>query len=111
MNSASLNQHLYNGYVTDSLSFGNEFAQNVVIFVLDNSLSTPFENCKNNFLILGEGPTDDTNDSVCKAKNCKCKVLDNTPSSNFYLGSVSKDFSEDETNEISLKNILFDFFN
>ena len=107
MNSASLNQHLYNDDVTGSLSFGNEFAQNVVIFVLHNSLSTPFENCKNNFLILGEGPPDETNDSVWKAKNCKSKVLDTTPSSNFYLGRFFRGWN----NEISLKNILFDFFN
>ena len=35
-------------------SFGNDFVRNVVIFA---------DNCKNNFLVLCEGPTSDINDS------------------------------------------------
>ena len=50
-------QPLCNGGVAGLLSFGNEFAQNVVIFDVDNSLSRPSENRKNNFLVLGEGQT------------------------------------------------------
>ena len=39
-----------------SWSFGNEFAKNVVIFGVDNSLSSHNDNQKNNFLVLDEGP-------------------------------------------------------
>ena len=44
-------------------SFGDGFASNVVIFGVDNNLSSDSDNRKNNFLILGEGPTFDINDS------------------------------------------------
>ena len=36
-------------------SFGNAFCRNVAIFGFDNSPSSHIDNCKNNFLILGEG--------------------------------------------------------
>ena len=32
---------------------------NVVIFGVDNSGSSHIDDCKNNFLVLGEGPTND----------------------------------------------------
>ena len=51
-----------------SWSFGNEFAGHVVIFGIDNSLSSPIDNPKNNFLELGEEPTDDINGSVSTAE-------------------------------------------
>ena len=35
-----------------SWSFGNDFARNVMIFGVDNSSSSYFDNCKNNFLVL-----------------------------------------------------------
>ena len=38
-------------------SFGNGTARNVIIFGVDNSLSSYADNRKNNFLILGLGPT------------------------------------------------------
>ena len=38
-------------------SFDNHFATNVIIFDVDNSSSSHSDNRKNNFLILGEGPT------------------------------------------------------
>ena len=41
----------------DSWSFDNEIARNVIIFGVDNSLSSQAENRKNNFLVLGAGPT------------------------------------------------------
>ena len=41
----------------DSWSFDNDFARSVIIFGVDNSSSSHVDNCKNNFLILGEGPT------------------------------------------------------
>ena len=40
-----------------SWSFDNDFARNVIIFGVDNSSSSHYDNRKNNFLVLGEGPT------------------------------------------------------
>ena len=40
-----------------SWSFGNEFARNVIIFYIYNSSSSHSGNRKNNFLILGKGPS------------------------------------------------------
>ena len=40
-----------------SWSFGDDFPRNFVIFVVDNSSSSQSDNRKNNFLVLGEGPT------------------------------------------------------
>ena len=45
-------------------NFGNELAGNVIIFDFDNSSSPHTDNRKNNFLLLGEGPTDDVNGSI-----------------------------------------------
>ena len=39
------------------MEFGNDLARNVIIFGVDNSLSSHTDNLKNDFLILGEGPT------------------------------------------------------
>ena len=43
--------------------FGNDHARNFTTFGVDNSLSSPSDNFKNNFLILDEGPTFDINGS------------------------------------------------
>ena len=51
-----------------SWSFSNEFARNVVFFGVDNSSSSHTDNHKNNFLVLGVGPTDDINDTFGTAK-------------------------------------------
>ena len=52
---------VYSGYEIaleqDSLSFGNGFATNFVIFGIDNSSSSHSDNRKNNFLILDAGLT------------------------------------------------------
>ena len=37
-------------------SFDNDFARNVIIFDVDDSLSSHSANRKNNFLLLGKGP-------------------------------------------------------
>ena len=55
-------KYVYSGYgitfdSAGSWSFDNEFARNVIIFGADNSLSSHSDNRKNNFLMLGEGPT------------------------------------------------------
>ena len=47
-----------------SQSFDNEFARNVAIFGNDHSSLSHTDNLKNDFLLLGEGPTDDFIDSV-----------------------------------------------
>ena len=39
------------------MGFDDDFATNVIIFCVDSSSSSNSDNCKNNFLILGEGPT------------------------------------------------------
>ena len=51
-----------------SWSFGNDFTRYVVIFGVDNSLSSHTDNRKNNFLVLGEGLTDDINGSTGTAE-------------------------------------------
>ena len=47
-----------------SWSFGRNFFTNVVIFGVVNSSSSRIDNQKNSFLVLGDGPTDNINDSV-----------------------------------------------
>ena len=55
-------KYVYSGYRTTidsagSWSFDNDFSRNAIIFGADNSSSSKSDNCKNTFLILGEGPT------------------------------------------------------
>ena len=47
-------KHVYSCYRKGEWSFGNDYARNVIIFGVDNSSSSPADNIKNNFLILGE---------------------------------------------------------
>ena len=54
-------KYVYSGYgiTFDSAgkwSFDNGTARNVIITGVDNSSSSHSDNCKNNFLILGDGP-------------------------------------------------------
>ena len=42
---------------TGSQNLCNDFAKSAVIFGVDNSFSSHTDNCKNNFLVFGEGPT------------------------------------------------------
>ena len=60
--------YVYSGYgitfdSAGSWSFDNDFARNVIIFVVDNSSSSHSDNRKNNFLTLGENPTYGINES------------------------------------------------
>ena len=48
--------------------FGNDFARDVVIFDVDSSSSFHSDNCKSEFLILGEGPICDINNSFGSPK-------------------------------------------
>ena len=61
-------KYVYSGYgikcdSAGSWSFDNDFARNVIIFGVDNSLSCHSNNRQNNFLKLGEAPTYRTNGS------------------------------------------------
>ena len=64
---------IYNVYViafggAGSWSFSDEVTRYIVNFDVDNILSRYSENQKNKLLILNEGPTDDTNESVGQLK-------------------------------------------
>ena len=63
----------------DLWSFANYFARNVIISGADNSSSCHTDNGKNNFLMLGEGPTDDAEKKFgidfSKAKTKLCLSL------------------------------------
>ena len=64
---ATKSKFIYNGQGKafdgeSSWSFDNDFAKNVVIFGVDNSSSSHTYNRKNNFLVLGDRPTDCIND-------------------------------------------------
>ena len=53
---------MYSGYgitfdSASSWSFDNDTVRNVVAFDVDNNLSSHSDNLKNNFLMLGEGPS------------------------------------------------------
>ena len=55
-------KYVYSGYritfdSAGSWNFGNDFTGNAVIFEIDNSSSSHSDSRKNNFLVLGEGPT------------------------------------------------------
>ena len=55
-------KYVYSGYgitfdSAGSWSFNNDTARNIIFFGVDNSSSVHIDNCKNNFLVLGEGPT------------------------------------------------------
>ena len=49
-------------------SYGNDFARNVVIFALNNASSSHTDNETKYFLVLGEGPIEDINDSIGAAE-------------------------------------------
>ena len=57
--------YVYSGYgiTFDSAGSDKDFSRNVIIFGVDNSSSSYSDNHKNNFLVLGEGPTYDINGS------------------------------------------------
>ena len=55
-------KYVYRGYEitfdsAGSWSFYNDLDRNVIIFDVDNSSSSHSDNRKNNFLVLGDGPT------------------------------------------------------
>ena len=46
---------------------------------------------------------------VNKTEICKFKATDNISWYDFYLGSISKDFTKNEQSEISLNGTVYDF--
>ena len=53
---------MYSGYgivfdSSDSWSFNNDTPRNVIIFYVNDNSSSHADNCKNNVLVLSEGPT------------------------------------------------------
>ena len=55
-------KYVYSGYgitfdCADSWSLENGTARNNIIFGVNNNSSSHADNCKNNFLVLGKGPT------------------------------------------------------
>ena len=68
-----IKKNVYNGYGMAFVgkgewSFGNDFAKNVIIFGVHNSSSSHTGNLKNDFLILGDGPTLGINGSFGASK-------------------------------------------
>ena len=71
---------MYSGYGITfdsacSCSFDNDTARNVITFGVDNSSSFHADNCKNIFLILGEGPTFGINWSFGSPEKCLLLIL------------------------------------
>ena len=65
--------YVYSGYEITcnsavSCSLNNDTARNVIIFGVDNSLSSHSDNCKNIFLVLGEGPIVELLEAFCYVK-------------------------------------------
>ena len=62
VNNSDTEKYLYSRYgitfdIAGFWSFDNDTARNVIIFGVDNSSSSHSDNRKNNFLMLGKGPT------------------------------------------------------
>ena len=66
-------------------SFDNDFAWNVVILGVDNSSSSHSEDQKDNFLILGEGPTYGINRSVESREKKLVLILLEFNNTKFFL--------------------------
>ena len=67
-----------------SWRFDNDTATNVIMFGVDNSSSSYFDNCKNNFLVVDEGPTLGINGSFCSLEK-KFSINFSKESPNFCL--------------------------
>ena len=68
-------KYVYRGYgitfdSAGSWSFYNDLDRNVIRFDVDNSSSSHSENRKNNFLVLGDGPTYGINGSFGSSEKC-----------------------------------------
>ena len=65
-------------------SFDNGTARNVEIFGVDNRSLSHIDNPKNNFLVLGKGPTEGINGSVGTAEK-KSSINFSKPNTKFCL--------------------------
>ena len=115
-----------------SWSFDNDSAENVKTFGVDNSYSSYSDNCKNNFVNLGEEPTFGINGSFGLPEKSLVLILvkqiqsflfvngkeiykfkANNKNINFptqfCLGSKSNGFSAPESREVSLNGNVYDF--
>ena len=110
-----------------SCSFHSETARNVIIFGVHNSSSSHAENCKNNVLVLGTGPTfgingrfgsPEKNFSIDFSKANTTHYLslhysvENSYLSRitqFCFGSVSTGFSAADFRELFLNGSMYDF--
>ena len=61
---------------TDSWSFGNDNAENIVIFYVNNSSSSHVDSHENIFSVLDEGPTDEINGSFDTAEQNLVFILE-----------------------------------
>ena len=89
--------YLHSGFrkafdVAGSYSFDNNFGWNVSIFPVDNNSSSHTDNCKNNFLVLGEKPTDDNNGCVGTSKK-KFSINSTKTNRKFWLNLFYNDGS------------------
>ena len=60
-----------------SLNDGNGFGKNVIIFGADMSSSVHLDNNKKYIMILGDGPTQGSDDTTLTAKKEYAKILTN----------------------------------
>ena len=124
---------------TGSWSFDNDVARNVIIFGVDSSSSSYSDNCKHNFLILGEGPLIVLMEALDHQKKIWVLILLKQTQNfvwgyiimvitvicmfmekkflnkninfltQFCLRSISNGFSATESREVSLNRNIYDF--
>ena len=116
-------------------NFGNDFAKNIVIFSVDDILSSHDDNCKNDCSLPGGGPTNGITGSFGAEK--KFSINFSKVSAKFFLswdynddnsylfvngkksvslkpimkmlGSIPNGFAVTESREVSLKGNVYDF--
>ena len=92
----------------DSWSFDDDIDRNVIIFGVDNSSSCHYNNRKNNFLILSEGPTFGINGSFERRKkqreNLALVLLKQTQFFFFWVCSIMLIIVNGNGNEILFVN-------
>ena len=88
-----------------SWKFGNDYAKNVVIFCVNDSSSSHTDISKNDFLVLGEGPTCVINGSFGPRHKTFSLFKTNNKNVNFptqfCVGSISNRFGAVESREVS----------
>ena len=75
----------------------------------EKKFSTSFTKSKTTFCLRSHQNGDERYQYVSKTEMYKFKALDNTPLSQFCLGSVSKNFENDELKETALIGNVYDF--